>query len=100
LPPLRVRSDFSLIARSLLKDLAPECALAEEAIEILRRQRWPGNFRELKHLLVKMLIVADSALLLPSHVLSLLGGTGYSVVGEDPTRKHGILAKLRDLERQ
>jgi hypothetical protein len=47
-----------------------------------------------------MLIVADSALLLPSHVLSLLGGTGYSVVGEDPTRKHGILAKLRDLERQ
>jgi transcriptional regulator of acetoin/glycerol metabolism len=90
LPPLRERSDFSLIARKLLKDLAPECALAEEAIEILRRQRWPGNFRELKHLLVKILIVADSTLLLPSHVLSVLDGTGKSVLGEDPARKHGL----------
>jgi sigma-54 dependent transcriptional regulator, acetoin dehydrogenase operon transcriptional activator AcoR len=90
LPPLRERSDFSLIARSLLKDLAPECALAEEAIEILRQQRWPGNFRELKHLLVKTLIVADSKLLLPSQVLSVLGGTGSSVVGPGPTRKHGL----------
>ena len=90
LPPLRERSDFALIATSLLKDLAPECALAEEAIEILRQQRWPGNFRELKHLLVKILIVADSTLLLPSHVLSVLGGTGKSVVGEDATRKHGL----------
>jgi transcriptional regulator of acetoin/glycerol metabolism len=90
LPPLRERSDFPLIARALLKDLAPDCALSDGAIEILQRQRWPGNFRELKHLLVKMLIVANSALLLPSHVLSVLAGTERNARSADPPRKPGL----------
>jgi transcriptional regulator with PAS, ATPase and Fis domain len=38
LPPLRERSDFPLIVRTLLKTPAPECAVSEEAIELLRQR--------------------------------------------------------------
>jgi transcriptional regulator of acetoin/glycerol metabolism len=72
LPPLRERSDFALIARTLLQALAPRCTLSEEAIELLRQQTWPGNFRELKHSLVRILIAANSSRLLPAHVLAVL----------------------------
>jgi sigma-54 dependent transcriptional regulator, acetoin dehydrogenase operon transcriptional activator AcoR len=72
LPPLRERSDFALIARTLLQALAPRCTLSEEAIELLRQQAWPGNFRELKHSLVRILIAANSSRLLPAHVLAVL----------------------------
>ncbi len=83
LPPLRERSDFPLIVRTLLKGLAADHQLSEEAIEILQRQRWPGNFRELKHFLVKTLIMADATILLPTHVLSTLAATGKGVTEID-----------------
>ncbi len=86
LPPLHERCDFPLIARTLLKTLAPECVLSEEAIGLLKQQRWPGNFRELKHSLVRMLIVANSSRLLPSHILSVLGAMATGP-REDQLRK-------------
>jgi transcriptional regulator of acetoin/glycerol metabolism len=46
--------------------------VCDEAIAVLKRHRWPGNFRELKYSLVRMLIAAKSSLLLPSHALSVL----------------------------
>jgi transcriptional regulator with PAS, ATPase and Fis domain len=95
LPPLRERSDFPLIARTLLKGLAPECKLSDEAIEILQRQRWPGNFRELKHFLVKTLIVANSRNLLPYHVLSTLTPTGRPVCEGDLSRRNPALQESK-----
>jgi transcriptional regulator of acetoin/glycerol metabolism len=73
LPPLRQRIDFVQIVRTLLHALAPNCSISDEAIAVLRQHRWPGNFRELKYSLVRMLIAAKSSLLLPSHAISVLG---------------------------
>jgi transcriptional regulator of acetoin/glycerol metabolism len=95
LPPLRERSDFPLIARTLLKGLAPACELSDEAIEILQRQRWPGNFRELKHFLVRTLIVANSTILLPSHVLSILAATGKGLSDGDSSAKNPDLKESK-----
>jgi transcriptional regulator of acetoin/glycerol metabolism len=89
LPPLRERSDFPLIARTLLKGLAPECKLSGEAIEILQRQQWLGNFRELKHFLVKTLIVANSTDLLP------LTPTGGPVCEGDLSRRNPALQESK-----
>jgi sigma-54 dependent transcriptional regulator, acetoin dehydrogenase operon transcriptional activator AcoR len=72
LPPLRERTDFVQIVKTLLHTLAPDCSVSAEAIAVLKQYRWPGNFRELKYSLVRMLIAAKSSLLLPSHALSVL----------------------------
>jgi sigma-54 dependent transcriptional regulator, acetoin dehydrogenase operon transcriptional activator AcoR len=90
LPPLRERSDFPLIARTLLKTLASECALSDEAIELLKQQRWPGNFRELKHLLIRVLIVANSSLLYPSHILSALASIAKTGPGNHVLQKPSL----------
>ncbi|HEY4814333.1 MAG TPA: sigma-54-dependent Fis family transcriptional regulator [Chthoniobacterales bacterium] len=72
LPPLRLRTDFVQIVKTLLHTLAPDCSISDEAIAVLKQHYWPGNFRELKYSLVRMLIAAKSCLLLPSHALSVL----------------------------
>jgi transcriptional regulator of acetoin/glycerol metabolism len=90
LPPLRERSDFPIIVRTLLETLAPECAISAEALELLRQQRWPGNFRELKHSLIRMLIVANSSLLLPSHVLSGLAAMAKKEATVDASQKQNL----------
>ncbi|HEY5752951.1 MAG TPA: sigma-54-dependent Fis family transcriptional regulator [Chthoniobacterales bacterium] len=72
LPPLRERSDFDKIVRSLLADLVPDGSISDDALEFLRRHTWPGNFRELKNALLRMVISSDSVCLDGGHVASIL----------------------------
>ncbi|MBH9575301.1 sigma-54-dependent Fis family transcriptional regulator [Inhella proteolytica] len=53
LPPLRQRSDFDALAARMLRELAGADApqLAPEVADALRRRPWPGNLRELHHVL-------------------------------------------------
>lgn len=55
LPPLRERhEDLSLLARHLLRQLGfPHLRLAPETLHLLRHYAWPGNIRELKHVLLR-----------------------------------------------
>lgn len=53
LPPLRERSDFdALVGQIAREEGLPESAvISEEAFELLRRHRWPGNLRQLRNAL-------------------------------------------------
>jgi DNA-binding NtrC family response regulator len=55
LPSLRERhEDIPLLARHLLKQLGfPQLRLAPETLQFLRHYPWPGNIRELKHILLR-----------------------------------------------
>jgi sigma-54 dependent transcriptional regulator, acetoin dehydrogenase operon transcriptional activator AcoR len=86
LPPLRERIDFVQIVRTILQALAPNCSISDEAIAVLRQHRWPGNFRELKYSLVRMLIAAKSSLLLPSHALSVLSTSALAGGALNPAK--------------
>jgi transcriptional regulator of acetoin/glycerol metabolism len=74
LPPLRLRRDFAAAVRSTLAAVDGAARLEEGAIESLARHRWPGNFRELRSLLTRTLLlrgdgrvtVADIERLLPA----------------------------------
>jgi transcriptional regulator of acetoin/glycerol metabolism len=68
LPPLRERSDFPQIVQSLLTALEPNCTITDEALQLLQQYHWPGNFRELRNLLLRMVIIANSPDLLALHV--------------------------------
>ena len=54
LPPLRARSDFALVARRLLAEVAPQASLSPDAVAMLGERPWPGNFRELRSVLTRL----------------------------------------------
>ncbi len=63
LPPLSSRTDFALIARRLLADVAPQASLSPAAAAILGRRPWPGNVRELRSVLVRLTLADPSRLI-------------------------------------
>jgi len=56
LPPLRLRRDFALAVRSLLASLDGAASISDDAVARLALHRWPGNFRELRSLLTRVLL--------------------------------------------
>ncbi len=69
LPPLRERpGDIPLLARHFLRRLAhlyrrPEAAFADAALRWLQHQPWPGNIRQLRHVIERALLVGSHDLL-------------------------------------
>ena len=71
LPPLRTRGEditflinlFTEEINDLFKDTTGEIwkkrTLSDEAIDILKRQEWPGNIRELRNTLTRMILWAE-----------------------------------------
>jgi transcriptional regulator of acetoin/glycerol metabolism len=58
LPPLRERSDFPEVVHALLAEHTADCSISDDAIRTMREHSWPGNFRELKNFLLRMILVA------------------------------------------
>ena len=83
LPPLRQRRDFVAVARSVLDMLDPMATIDDAAIERLALHAWPGNFRELRSVLTRALLVQGGHRLGVTDVAGLLppaSGHGHSVI--------------------
>ncbi|HEY8272790.1 MAG TPA: sigma-54 dependent transcriptional regulator [Pseudobdellovibrionaceae bacterium] len=69
--PLRERSeDIPLLAEKLIRDIALENSYIErtfsaDALELISRWSWPGNIRELRNFLERLLIMGGAGLILP-----------------------------------
>ncbi|MCI0338455.1 MAG: sigma-54 dependent transcriptional regulator [Acidobacteria bacterium] len=69
LPPLRERAgDIPLIANHFLENLAKvyrreNLSISEAAMRWLQNQPWPGNVRQLRHLIERTLLMSDKDLL-------------------------------------
>jgi len=103
-PSLRERrDDVPLLVERFLRDLAREYArapkhLAPEALAILKGHDWPGNLRELRNL-IERLVVGVAADLIGAHDLPASLGGGAEL-GEDLYRDYPSLADgLRSFER-
>jgi len=109
------REDISELAQHFLRLHAEEQgiknkALSDQAVEVLRRHHWPGNIRELRNLLERLLIMVPRPVIDGSDVEMFLqvrkGGTHFvSSVGKgDQTLREArnafervfITTKLRD----
>jgi transcriptional regulator of acetoin/glycerol metabolism len=73
LPRLADRTDFSVLARTLLNSIAPDAELSDAALARLAAHHWPGNIRELRNVLTRLslsgrnaITVEDVAALLPN----------------------------------
>jgi len=73
LPPLRKhKDDISLLANYFLnavceKENLGERKLLKSTIEHLKYYSWPGNIRELKHVVERAVILSDSFYIKPEH---------------------------------
>jgi two-component system nitrogen regulation response regulator GlnG len=90
LPPLRERGDdLPLLIRHYLRRFGRELgrdihAIADEALELLRRHPWPGNVRELQGVLKQALLQASGAVLLPAFLPEALRQPAGPPAGEAP----------------
>jgi sigma-54 dependent transcriptional regulator, acetoin dehydrogenase operon transcriptional activator AcoR len=79
MPPMRERmQDLPLLVEELLDELREDMGLrvapkvTPAAMEVLSNYRWPGNFRELRNVLERAVILSDKTELKP-HELRLMG---------------------------
>lgn len=91
LPPLRQRKgDITVLAHYFLKAVCEredlgEKKLLKNTLETLKNYRWPGNIRELRHVIERAAILSESHYIKPEH-LGL------------PTVKGSTLDELQDAE--
>ena len=63
LPRLAERSDFSAIVRHLLRAIDPRCEITSATIANLAARAWPGNIRELRNVLARLTLAAESGVI-------------------------------------
>lgn len=112
LPPLRERKEELLdlinhYLRLYCRLYGKKLELCDSAIELMRQYQWPGNIRELKNVIERMVIMADECCLESYHLPPSFFTTGESVpeaghVYESPrtcaARSTGVdVARLRAL---
>ncbi|MFO7894124.1 MAG: sigma-54 dependent transcriptional regulator [Longimicrobiales bacterium] len=103
LPPLRERShdDVAWLAHRILGDLAETikgdaATITDEALALLVRYHWPGNIREMRNVLERILILAaDAEEIRPGHLPAEMrdptpatGGGGEPLTLEEVERRH------------
>ena len=99
-PPLRERlADLEALAEALLDDIArrsglPARSLTPQALELLARQTWPGNIRELRNVLEQAALMTDDLSLEPQHFKSLDGEAAGAAAA--PAVRLGLLRPLAE----
>lgn len=109
LPPLRQRSDLAALVQRLLPGCgaAPQTPVADTTLALLAAFPWPGNVRQLRHVLrTAVLLAGPGAQLLPEHLpdemLSAAVGTPPAAVAPGRAAVSGAEAQaassLQDME--
>jgi transcriptional regulator of acetoin/glycerol metabolism len=80
LPPLRERSDFHTVARSILAEIDSVARIDDAGLARLRRHRWNGNMRELRGVLTRALLMHPTGRLTATDVECLLPTVGPTPV--------------------
>jgi transcriptional regulator of acetoin/glycerol metabolism len=82
IPPLRERTDRAEIIRNLLlEEGRPDAALSPAAWDLLLRHPWPGNVRQLHHVLRSAVALAGGASLGVEHFASVSGSAAAAPAG-------------------
>lgn len=117
LPPLRSRrDDIELLVRHFLRELSlangrSNPIIEPDALKVLRRQRWPGNVRQLENFVERLVVLAendtiDSALIerqlvqRPSFVTQSTGTGAVSTENAGPSSESEFERAVRVAETQ
>ena len=106
-PPLRERlEDIPVIARHLLGRLTkamgkPQCHFDEEAVRVLVSYSWPGNGRELRNVVERMVMLATGDVIRARDIRSILPQDetqSFVSIDQSLTERPYMEAKERTLE--
>jgi transcriptional regulator of acetoin/glycerol metabolism len=61
IPPIRERTDFPLLVQHLLGTISSSVSISDDAVEKLSTAPWPGNMRELKSALTRIVLSTDKS---------------------------------------
>lgn len=110
IPPLRERSeDLPVLANHFIKKHAAlvgdtEISITAHALDELMRHNWPGNARELEHVLERALAFCGGNEIRPEHILPLARETGDSARMQSleltEAGKLGLTETVADIERR
>ena len=108
IPPLRERSDCSeLIHSVLLAEGGPDAKLSPEAERVLMEHAWPGNIRQLRHVLRTAAALADGNPVTREHLPTLAvapsqpvapSATPVPQVSAEPTLEEELPVKLNPIQ--
>jgi sigma-54 dependent transcriptional regulator, acetoin dehydrogenase operon transcriptional activator AcoR len=97
LPPLRERSDRrDLIHSVLVSEGGASASLSAEAERLLSEHPWPGNIRQLRHVLRTAAALADGKPIAREHLPSLLAMPAPAAVPAQPTNHTPAVAANTD----
>jgi transcriptional regulator of acetoin/glycerol metabolism len=82
LPPLRKRRDLHKIIEAIIETLQHPLKLEPAALHLLEAYSWPGNIRELKGLLTRLLITCESGKISTEDVQKILSIPPDDTAGE------------------
>jgi len=99
LPPLRDRKgDISLLAQTFAHRLGGErgrpMAFSLDALDVLERQPFPGNVRELLHLVERLCVTCPAETIAPAHLPEEYAGHGAPSVAMPLMEFEGTLSEM------
>ncbi len=96
-PPLRNRTeDIVPLARYFLSQHDPLMRFSDAAIELLAAHAWPGNIRELRNVVTKAAVLAESEQIGPEDLPALSAGS----LGDSARNGHAVPTSLDGAERK
>ncbi|MDH4348270.1 MAG: sigma-54 dependent transcriptional regulator, partial [Gemmatimonadota bacterium] len=101
LPPLRERrGDIPALVHHFVSDLAGKAGVAartvdDQALKLLCQREWPGNIRELRNAVERLLILARGKVVTASDVSRLLGGAAETGADDASTAAEGSFESFR-----
>lgn len=103
IPPLRERAeDIPVLARYFLENACfdnniPVKKFSSQALNFLKNFTWPGNVRQLKHLMSKLVILIDEPVIKVAHIKKILS---FKSMEDETYIKGGIKAAQMRFERE
>ncbi|WP_423823921.1 sigma 54-interacting transcriptional regulator [Salinisphaera sp. SPP-AMP-43] len=86
LPPLRERSDVAAIAQTLLATIDDQRHFEADAIQALQAADWPGNIRELRNVIMRIVLQTRDVQIAAGAVKQVLDDV---LAGPNPTVRQG-----------
>ena len=110
LPPLRERpEDIPALARHFAAQITrqngwKDVAIAEDAMRALQSHAWPGNIRELRNVVERLLLFADDGIITASTVAAALPGSSgrasVSFAAASEAATGTLSSRVEEFERQ
>jgi transcriptional regulator of acetoin/glycerol metabolism len=99
LPPLRERTDFAAVGRSVLAMIDPDARITDEALMRLSRLTWAGNMRELRAVFIRTLLMHDTGLLDVADFAALLPARGAPAGAQSALQQAALQRVVSEFER-